>query len=161
MSQLNAKAERWLNPSKARRGANTGSILCCQCIVDGRESVRTATHAHVVSSSFLSLVILPSVLLSLCPSSLPQASRHVATDLCFCEPVKPLLVERFFCPMLVMHKCTKPILFFKIEIRLSCQNLFYLRTTSLSYHPGPRIALRRWGLHRKSSLYLQVLFRVN
>lgn len=41
-------------------------------------------------------------------SSRPPPPRP--TDLCFCEcySVKPSLVERFFCPMLVMHMCKKP-----------------------------------------------------
>lgn len=79
-----------------QRDEETGHILCCQCIVDRRKSVWTASlwHknlAHVELSSptpsrFLSLlppVHTPS--LPPIPSPNPPIPHHATTALCFCE----------------------------------------------------------------------------
>lgn len=111
---------------KKQTNKTTGSILCCQCIVDRRKSVRTATlwHrnlAHVDPlSRFVSplelYLTLPPVhppLLSHPPApppspQIPPPCRHRPVLFRERYSVKPSLVERFFCPMLVMHMCKKP-----------------------------------------------------
>lgn len=79
------------------RGGNARRILCCQCIVDRRKPLLARVDPPTSS--------VPPHWAHPCSRS---SSRP--TNLCFCEcySVKPLLVERFFCLMLVMHMCKKP-----------------------------------------------------
>ena len=80
--------------------------------------------------------------------------------------VKPLLVERFFCPMLVMHMCkkpTSPLLFLSLSKKRYSSNAVWFFSilepprsprswSEDSLHPSRR------ELHRKkTSVYLQVL----